>query len=755
MWLKWFPWKFLISRAARWHGFMDPIYFWSVFQRFSQPSQVAGPIELIREGAVFHARGLINSRAIPQNQDWIWPYWVHRQFNPNQHAFIPRAFSLTYINLTERNWTGVGVPVSEAVPIVDSAGLVTPHFNGWSVDGWLLDDAGVLTAPSRNHETVLQKLCYRPNPTVLTRLRNADGRLLTAADVQIENDRLVCRVRYRATSRRGGWLIITTRPYNPEGISFVNEIALEDNSRRWQINRKDTVYFDRPMDQHSVSNYAQGDVASFLNNPNGKDGVACEVGMATAAAFYRLEPHRRTEVQITIPLREETLPSAAAMSSADALWDDEMQNHAEIQVPDTQYRFLYRAALRTLVLHTANGQAYPGPFTYKRFWFRDASFIIYALLCANLMKRGRSILDTYPDRQKATGYFQSQQGEWDSNGQVLWILFQYWRMSGEEFPHEWIGPVRRGAAWIVHKHLKDKGGAPHDGLMPAGFSAEHFGPNDYYYWDDFWSVAGLLCATEMLYRADGESKASRYFHAGKDMLRAIEASLQTCQRRLGTPAMPVSPYRRLDSGMIGSLAAGYPLQIFKTDDARLTASADHIYRHHRHKGGFFLDISHSGINPYLTLHLAQVLMQAGDRRYEEVLQSVADLASPTGQWPEAVHPITEGGCMGDGQHVWAAAEWVVMMRNLFLFEDTHTGRLVFGAGLRKRWLDTGRKLSFGPAPTLWGPVTVTFQKEGDHILFEYKGGWFREIPGLAVRVPGYEPVTLAEGRTRITFKEQR
>jgi len=62
-------------------------------------------------------------------------------------------------------------------------------------------------------------------------------------------------------------------------------------------------------------------------------------------------------------------------------------------------------------------------------------------------------------------------------------------------------------------------------------------------------------------------------------------------------------------------------------------------------------IIHSGVNCYLTLHLAQVLLRAGDARGLDQVREIARLASPTGQWPEAVHPRTSGGCMGDGHHV--------------------------------------------------------------------------------------------------------
>ncbi|MDH3692179.1 MAG: hypothetical protein OEU36_22310, partial [Gammaproteobacteria bacterium] len=90
--LRWFPWKPIVRVVARAHGFLDPIALLSHIQRFAQPSEVAEPVELLRAGVVFHARGLINSRVIQHNLDWVWPYWVECQFDPNNDAFIPRAF---------------------------------------------------------------------------------------------------------------------------------------------------------------------------------------------------------------------------------------------------------------------------------------------------------------------------------------------------------------------------------------------------------------------------------------------------------------------------------------------------------------------------------------------------------------------------------------------------------------------------------------------------------------------------------------
>ncbi|MFO8050044.1 MAG: hypothetical protein R6U29_13505, partial [Desulfosudaceae bacterium] len=83
MFTSWIPWRWIIKRAARSYGFIDPLVVLARLRKFSQPSEFEEPLELLRAGLVFHARGLVNAKSIQQNLDWIWPYWVERQFNPS------------------------------------------------------------------------------------------------------------------------------------------------------------------------------------------------------------------------------------------------------------------------------------------------------------------------------------------------------------------------------------------------------------------------------------------------------------------------------------------------------------------------------------------------------------------------------------------------------------------------------------------------------------------------------------------------
>lgn len=735
-WMKWLPWRLILRYVARKQGFLDPVTLLARLHSFAQPSEVGEPIELLRAGMIFHARGLINSRVIQHNLDWVWPYWIERQFNPADVSFIPRAFSFTHINLSHRNWTAIGYPDCAELPIVDPRGLLTPLLDGWSLDAWLMTEDGRSLLPSRAPDCHQQQ-AMAPGVRITTDTQMQELALSSSAWVEIESGIPVCKLRLQARADTRASLVLALRPYNPEGISFINKVSLSPARDAWTIDDKQRVTFNTPATQHHVSDYRSGDVFIHLSDREDQTEGRCEVGMVTAAALFACNAGETTDITATIPLASK--PDRRLVDDA---WHDVHQDHCQLSCPEARYQFLYDAAITSLILHSP-GDVYPGPYTYKRFWFRDAAFIIHALLCTGLTHRAERALERFPPRQTGRGYFRSQEGEWDSNGQVLWILQRFFALTNRTPTLEWHDPVAQGARWILRKRLDDGLAAPHAGLLPAGFSAEHLGPNDYYYWDDFWGIAGLRAAATMF--AETDPDRSRDFATEADnFAAAVDRSLVACTQRLDRAAMPASPYRRLDAGAIGSLAAGYPLQLCAPDDPRLLDTIEFLHHHCFVKGAFYQDMTHSGLNAYLTLHVAQVMLRAGDPRYLELMDAVADLASPTGQWPEACHPLTGAGCMGDGHHVWAAAEWLMMIRNCFVREEGE--HLILISGIPGRWLEQTTPIRFGPAPTPYGAVSITLTPapHGEPRI-DWQGDWHGDAPPIEIRLPGFVPLETTAG----------
>ncbi|MFP3913106.1 MAG: hypothetical protein ACLFUT_13615, partial [Desulfobacteraceae bacterium] len=402
MWLKWFPWKYLIRRIARTHGFLDPIALISHLQRFAKPSEVAEPLELLRAGVLLHARGLVNRKVIQHNLDWLWPYWVEKQFDPASESFIPRAFSISHVNLTHRNWTAVGLPGCSDFPIVDPRGLVTPYWDGWSLDGWIVTDSRDTLCPSM--EPVSEQRLVHANDRLSVHTDTRRNHLTIHSETYLtrQNRRSVCHVDYHVRAGKPAWFVIALRPYNPEGISFVNKITLDPQRRSWEVDKKHTVHFSKPVDRHIVSTYADGDLYGKLLANSETSSSSCDVGLATAAGMFQLEQNQENRFQLTVDFTSKETDDEHLQLGVP--WDEALKPAAQLEVPETSFVELYNTAVSTLVL-LSPGSVYPGPYTYKRFWYRDAAFMVHALLCTGFKERVGYLLERFPQDQKLSGYF--------------------------------------------------------------------------------------------------------------------------------------------------------------------------------------------------------------------------------------------------------------------------------------------------------------------------------------------------------------
>ncbi|MEE4313639.1 MAG: hypothetical protein V2J11_04040 [Desulfofustis sp.] len=741
-----FPWRFLLRLAAKRFQVIDPLMVAARIRSFAQPSEVQEPIELLRAGIVFHARGLLNTKAIQHNLDWVWPYWVERQFNPDDNSFIPRAFSFSHINLTHRNWTAIGLPDLPLYPIVDPRGLVTPLHDGWSVDCWFIEDQGAELCPSRM-DAVDQYLIDDSSRAVVTRAQAGNTTLTTKASLSITDGQPTLHLSADAESTGSGWLIFSLRPYNPEGVQLIERAALLEKEDGWLVDDEVVIRLHATPDKYLFSDYRSGDVFFHLDRQQSTSDKTCRIGMVTAAACYRVEPGKpMPNYQIDVDLPEPGGQDNRAVSTS---WPEAQKNTAQLQVPDHHLQFLHDTAARTLI-HLSAGDVVPGPYTYNRFWFRDACFMLNALLTIGLKERCRRHLDTFGARQTPTGFFHSQDGEWDSNGQVLWLLNRFRLLAGDLFNPDWLDPLRRGADWIATKRRQENGDERTRGLLPPGFSAEHFGPNDYYYWDDLWAVAGLQAAADTFAALNCGKEASAIGEEAAAMRDDVWRSIRLVTAEKPNRALPISPNRRLDSGAIGCLVADYPLQLLPAGDHRMMATADYLFANCLKNGCFFQDMIHSGNNIYMTLELAQVYLRAGDDRFRSLLEASASLASPTGQWPEAIHPLTGGGCMGDGQHGWAAAEWLMLLRNMFIMEEDQS--LVIGRGILPHWLTTGQSISYGPTLTPYGSVSVAMAGNGQTTDVTVTGDWQPHRPQtISIELPGHSPTLLHPSDTRCSI----
>lgn len=730
--------EYLISRLAYIFGVPAIAEYIFAFLSIGYPSGEPIPKVLMDFNILNIIRGLFTRFVVSTNLDWIWPFWMERQFYATSADFSSRGFNPASINTTNRNWTGIGTLETEYESVVDPRGLLTPYNNSWSLDCWI-QYAGQVYSPAK-FSSVEQKL-LKNLPIVITTFTIKNKLQVTLTAFVEYNPDTKCTVTYQKAevqnisgeTIKDAAFAFAFRPYNTEGISLINTLHFHGGGEVF-INGRLAAVLTQIPNGVTTSSLSRGDVKHFFDEGKSNklfDFKKSRVGMATGIAVYKLElepgeshshdirmpndpkiiaklkHNRRTEEFVTALRKKRFDVSLKEQLNS---WETKLKEGMAIKLPEQRIQDCFEANKAFMLMFYDNTYITPGPSTYHDFWFRDAAYLLNGLDKLGYHQETENVLNTYPGRIHASGFFFSQQGEWDSNGQAIWSLVEHFRLTkNKEFLQKMFPIIDRGARWIGWKaqtNLKTDPG--YKGIMPPGLSAEHFGLNDYYYWDDFWALKGLADAS---YTANILNKKQKnvYDNYYTTLSNNIDVSLQYVEARLGEPIMPISPSRRMDSAAIGCLASYYPCRIYKPNDIRLTNTVRHIHENFFVNGGFFHDVNHSGHGTYLHMHVAQCYLGTRDPQALPVFDWIINIASPTWCWPEAIHPRTLGGTIGDGHHGWAAADICLLIRNMLLMEEDNA--LIITPVVPKAWYAPGETISVSKAPTYFGNINYSIKAD--------------------------------------------
>jgi hypothetical protein len=742
----------------------------SLLKLYGPAGEGGFPTELVPVGASMWSGFMFTPFAQQQMEGWVLPFWLRRQTLPSSESFIPHSHVWFYSNAAHRNWTGIGLCGYRNEGMVDPRGLVTPWPWGPSVDAWILSGTELI-CPSEL-DSVEQRL-IDDRPLVETRFDAAGlSCTWTTFVAQLEGIPVVLsivEVANRKEDPSEAALVLSVRPYHNESMRAVNNIRYFPGDRCFKTDGDLLVYLADEPDQVLLSDYIHGDVALQLREPERErlPASALEVdepfGLATGAAVYRrsIEPGGALEVVFACPMTAGIRPSFARMlpegrsleTAREGLaeqrlyWSELAGEGMSIEVPDERYSKAFDVN-KTFLLLLYDGQAItPGVSTYHMMWFRDAAYLVPALERMGHADKARSILVTYEDRQTPEGFFRSHNAEWDSNGQAIWTLVNHYRMTGDrDFLTQVYPSIFKGARWI--DDLRQKGlpvDDPRHGLMPAGISAEHFGINDCYYWDDLWSVAGLRAAALAARELGRESDASYLVGVASEMWRSLEASWRAVARRLGREVMPIAPSRDVDAASVGTVAAVYPLDLMPPERPLIANTVAEIVRKCFYRDTHYHGIMHCGINPYLSLHVAQYYLRLRDPYALTIFESLWSMRTSTNTYPEAINPLTGGGSYGDGHDGWAAGDIFNFVRNLFVLEEGD--RLALLPLPRADWFDEGARIEVKCAPTYFGEISYTAEAGRDRAEYELSAAFVHRPESIELGTPFPVVSCKADGRS--------
>ena len=170
------------------------------------------------------------------------------------------------------------------------------------------------------------------------------------------------------------------------------------------------------------------------------------------------------------------------------------------------------------------------------------------------------------------------------------------------------------------------------------------------------------------------------------------------------PGAPGSPAEATKNGsnIWGDIAALYPCQVMDPHDPLIVSTFERMWDNRLQDE--YQYINHPKIWTYITADWIQALWLQGHRnRALKLFWGYLNHAYTTKGWIEEMYPDTMVGT-GDQPHGWAAANFVMLLRNMLIREVGD--RLYIMYGIPNRWLNSNRPIEVERAPTtLGGPIS--------------------------------------------------
>ncbi len=385
-------------------------------------------------------------------------------------------------------------------------------------------------------------------------------------------------------------------------------------------------------------------------------------------------------------------------------WRGLMASAARIQVPCKKATEALLAAHVCQLIANDHGEMHGGEGFYDQFYIRDAGYQIMELEEAGLFDAARKAVACYLRRQRSDGRFETQKGQLDANGQAVWVLWQFYKITGDR---AWLAKaypqMRRAVDWTMKARRRAPAGSPFAGVLPAAVA------DGEYLWDgkhhivgyDLWNLRAMLCTADAARVLDRADEARELLEEAKQYRAAIDAA----HRRTGLPHFPPSWEKK--GTHWGNTETLWPTELFARDDPRVTALIAEVRE--RHGGGFIEGtiqwLGHAGaIHPYMSAYTTMASLVRGEHEqvvedfYWYLLHSAA-----THAFPEGIYYKRRFAWSHTIPHVTGASNYALMLRHMLVHEcgdELHLLRAVPDG-----WLADGKEIRVERAPTHFGPIS--------------------------------------------------
>ena len=388
-----------------------------------------------------------------------------------------------------------------------------------------------------------------------------------------------------------------------------------------------------------------------------------------------------------------------------AYWQGVMERAAQIEVPCRKATEALKAAHVCQLIANDHGEVHGGEDFYDVFYIRDGAYQVMELEEAGFMDAAAKAIERYLVRQREDGRFESQKGQFDANGQAVWTLWQYYKITHDRaFLERAYAQMLRAAQWTMKARRTTV--APFAGVLPkAPADGECL-------WEaqnqivgyDLWNLRALLCTADAARSLGKNSEAKRLLTEAE----AYRTDIDAAWKNTGLAHFP--PSWEKDGTHWGNTETLWPTELFERNDARVAALSRHVREDF--SGGFIEGtIQWKGrgnvdaIHPYMGAYTTMTDLLRGKHEqvvedfYWYLLHSTAAHA-----FPEGIYYKKRMAWYHTIPHVTGACNYAIMLRHMLVHEAGDELHLL--SALPDWWLGKGQEIRVERLPTHFGEMAL-------------------------------------------------
>lgn len=601
---------------------------------------------------------------------------------------------------------------------------------------------------------------YIPVPSVIWEGDNFDLKITSFASGEVENSVLYSE--YSVTNKTGkeisGSFFLALRPFqvNPPwqdlnfygGTAKIETIDLKNGYAL--VNGKTAVIPLGITGNFGALTFDEGDISTYISEnklPDSKK-VTDKTGLGSAAYSFnlKLKPGETRRFTFAIPQYKKTIPETLVKLSAKNdiyktellktkdFWQKKL-GHISWKVPKELEAVFntVKTNIGYILINRDNVGIQPGSRSYERSWIRDGALTSAALLKMGLQKEVKQFAEWYSKYLYPNGMVPcvvDKRGpdpvpENDSNGEFIYLIYQYYRYTGDKdfiknlFPkvEDAVGFIRHMIAQRSTDHFKNN---PNDsirslyGLVPESISHEGYSDKPMHsYWDNFFTLLGLKDAVTMA-KLIGRKDLAASWSATRDSFETnLYNSIKLSIKRTGIDYIPGCAEKG-DFDATSTTIAVYPGgEIHNLPQPYLDNTFKRYYK-------FFTDrrdgkLKWNEYTPYEMRTIGTFNFSGQTDIVWELIQFFMKDQRPQGwnHWAEVVtRDYRYARFVGDMPHTWCGSDFINAIRAMVVHERESDNSLLVAPGFPNAWYEFEEGFKFENLPTYYGELNFEIVKKG-------------------------------------------